>query len=1265
MSCEPFFLKRVSYQLFHRLSPRRKLLEIALFPKLKRSLTKLENQIQKDPSAYFAERTFIPNILSSFLLTLAKTDSLLSHPRDVDAKMIIDYIILCCRFLEFLIDLLSQLPTRRFLHSYLEDKHLLTHCKRTALFQNDAGKLFRDMVTLFQSAMVFPIDNQQGVSLTNAEMESRHCAKVTTFQRVVYKRFREKVPDVAMVASSVLSDAKKLAGLLKPLTDADILDLCDDLCICDRVTAEHTDNARQFMISLLAERHTRHVVDHSEINGVGLYPDEDVLWNPSIIPPDKYTGRTPLALPKQGMQYLSIQDYLLRNFMLLQYETSYSIKLDIEDSIRKMNPIYDPSTQNVTFMRPHRRTLPLAGLEIIKVAPPQLGFTRPADVRAEIRYDLRNIQHDNVRREWESIGQHDIFILVGLTERVSDSDDVRSQYGVTYVRGCEVIDIHDNDGNVSNGADPTIELRGTSRRARVRLDPVIYQRDVLSPETSELYSTPGSFSFILRRRPEASNFKAILETIRDCLNKPDVPTWMNDILLGYGSADSAHYTSLEDSDDEEDDTTKEDYDVVYRQPKPKTVQLYQSDVIKPPKVVFSESQSEAIRIANHPGLSLVVGPPGTGKTDVAVQIINNLYQKYPNQKTLVITHSNAALNDIFLKTADMNIDPRHLLRLGSGVKHLESDDDFSKAGRVEYILQRRLDLLDLVAKLCRSIGVDTGFAHTCEASLHFYTQHVIPRWEAFQKLLSENKDVDSVKGKYPFMAFFDDTVVPIFHDVSTPDQLTQLTSACWEHIQSTFDEVDDCRSFELFRTAGDRGNYLLTKQARIVAMTCTHAALKRRDFIRLGFQYDTIIMEESAQILDIETLIPMMLQEAPNDVDTSKRLKRIVLIGDHNQLPPIVQNPTFQKYCHLDQSMFSRFIRLGVPSVSLTAQGRMRSELADLFRWRYSGLTDMPHVKTNPEFLLANPGFTHTYQFVHVEGNEYEPQPHFFQNLKEAETLVRTYMYMRLIGYASSRITILTTYNGQRHLIKDILDRMCPLHSYYGKHPKVTTVDKYQGQQNDFVLLSLVRTERAGHIWDTRRLVVALSRARLGLYIFGKTDLFSEVWELKPAMKVLLSRPTKLSLCTDEVKNTTTRKHDEAGTEQLTLEPESLEELVEKMASIVITAADKAESEARIKQIQEAEERLKARKEANYIYSDKWVGKKEGWFFGNGEFGIGYYKDPVAPMHVSEDVKRKMYILPPMDKRQKTEEVAATADKPTPESDDDDDDDDDDDEDDA
>ena len=64
----------------------------------------------------------------------------------------------------------------------------------------------------------------------------------------------------------------------------------------------------------------------------------------------------------------------------------------------------------------------------------------------------------------------------------------------------------------------------------------------------------------------------------------------------------------------------------------------------------------------------------------------------------------------------------------------------------------------------------------------------------------------------------------------------------------------------LFQGQADRIKYLQTRQAKIVAMTCTHAALKRREFLEIGFKYDNLIMEESAQILEIESFIPMLLQ---------------------------------------------------------------------------------------------------------------------------------------------------------------------------------------------------------------------------------------------------------------------------------------------------------------------------------------------------------------------------------------------------------------------
>ena len=77
---------------------------------------------------------------------------------------------------------------------------------------------------------------------------------------------------------------------------------------------------------------------------------------------------------------------------------------------------------------------------------------------------------------------------------------------------------------------------------------------------------------------------------------------------------------------------------------------------------------------------------------------------------------------------------------------------------------------------------------------------------------------------------------------------------------------------------------------------------------------------------------------------------------------------------------------------------------------------------------------------------------------------------------------------------------------------QVTTVDKYQGQQNEYVLLSLVRTRAVGHVRDVRRLVVAMSRARLGLYIFGRLPLFANCYELQPTMAQLVQRPTQLAL---------------------------------------------------------------------------------------------------------------------------------------------------------
>ena len=82
---------------------------------------------------------------------------------------------------------------------------------------------------------------------------------------------------------------------------------------------------------------------------------------------------------------------------------------------------------------------------------------------------------------------------------------------------------------------------------------------------------------------------------------------------------------------------------------------------------------------------------------------------------------------------------------------------------------------------------------------------------------------------------------------------------------------------------------------------------------------------------------------------------------------------------------------------------------------------------------------------------------------------------------------------------------------------KITTVDKYQGQQNDYILLSLVHTQNIGHLRDVRRLVVAMSRARLGLYVFAHVNLFKNCFELTPAFNIICSRPVESVLMVNSI----------------------------------------------------------------------------------------------------------------------------------------------------
>ena len=294
---------------------------------------------------------------------------------------------------------------------------------------------------------------------------------------------------------------------------------------------------------------------------------------------------------------------------------------------------------------------------------------------------------------------------------------------------------------------------------------------------------------------------------------------------------------------------------------------------------------------------------GTGKTDVAVQIIANLYHSFPTQRTVIVTHSNAALNDLFEKVmARGDIDERYLLRLGSGERDLQTSSlhDFTKLGRVAHILSRRGELLEKVQLLSESLGIsgvsergaDGSPSYTCETAAYFNLHHIQKRIQIFYSNLSPDCKRDEAKFNveiFPFKKYF--AMHTSMNQISLKEAKDKI-----QLLNDIFTELAEYRPLELLRSQRQRSDYLLTKQARIVAMTCTHAAIARSHLMDLGFQYDNILMEEAGQMLEVETFIPMLLQKSVTEEESSFcRLKRICLIGDHHQLPPVVKNLAFSK----------------------------------------------------------------------------------------------------------------------------------------------------------------------------------------------------------------------------------------------------------------------------------------------------------------------------------------------------------------------------------
>lgn len=223
-------------------------------------------------------------------------------------------------------------------------------------------------------------------------------------------------------------------------------------------------------------------------------------------------------------------------------------------------------------------------------------------------------------------------------------------------------------------------------------------------------------------------------------------------------------------------------------------------------------------------------------------------------------------------------------------------------------------------------------------------------------------------------------------------------------------------------------------------------------------------------------------------------LDQLILVGDHQQLPPQCDIARLGgEPFNLNVSLFERLVRNRLPYTMLNRQRRMAPELRFIVQKYYPDLRDHPLVEDNANRPpIPGMGSRRSWFFTHEWPENTDADNSKF-NHREAQMIVAFMKYLVQNGVKPAEITVLTYYRGQRKRILQLLRR--ELVSLGTGHFNVATVDSYQGEENEIVLLSLVRSpasqfdiKRVGFVESLNRATVAISRARRGFFMFGNKD---------------------------------------------------------------------------------------------------------------------------------------------------------------------------------
>lgn len=294
-----------------------------------------------------------------------------------------------------------------------------------------------------------------------------------------------------------------------------------------------------------------------------------------------------------------------------------------------------------------------------------------------------------------------------------------------------------------------------------------------------------------------------------------------------------------------------------------------------------------------------------------------------------------------------------------------------------------------------------------------------------------------------------------------------------------------------------RINAELFGEARVIACTLVGSAHRLLE----GMKFGTVFIDEAAQALEAACWIPM------------RRASRVVLAGDHCQLPPTIKSIAAMR-AGLGKTLMERIVENKPEVVTLLKiQYRMNDAIMRFSsNWFYHGQVESaPQIKHRGilDYDIPITWVDTSEQEGKEIKEEFVGESFGRINKTEAElTLLTLAEYLSKITRQrvleeSIDVGVISPYRAQVQYLRRLIKKY-DFFKPYRRLISVNTVDGFQGQERDIILISLVRSNDEGQIGflrDLRRMNVAITRARMKLIILGNKDtmtqhpFYKKLWE--------------------------------------------------------------------------------------------------------------------------------------------------------------------------